>query len=221
MHELIAQAAAHFNRFINTVKPIHNMVLSIAQKTGEAAKVLITNPLGAGTQTIVGNLVVTGSFSYGGGLATNLVSEVPAGTVDGTNKVFSLTQTPLSASLRVFQNGFLLTPDIHYTFDQTAITYVDGFQPIPGDRQIAYYETPIGDNGVTLEIIEVPAGAADGVNKIFTLSNTPTAGSLALFQNGILLSEVLHYTLDGTTLTYANGFQPSAAEAHQAIYRHA
>ena len=49
---------------------------------------------------------------------------------------------------------------------------------------------------------EVPAGTVDGVNAVFTIAATPTAGSLELFRNGMLLKLGLDYTLSGTQITF-------------------
>ena len=48
---------------------------------------------------------------------------------------------------------------------------------------------------------EVPTGTLDGVNQTFTLSFTPTAGSLTLFLN-IVQREDWDFTISGATITF-------------------
>lgn len=48
---------------------------------------------------------------------------------------------------------------------------------------------------------EVPSGSINGTNLLFTLANTPTAGTLKLYKNGIRLKRGLDYTLSVATIT--------------------
>jgi len=297
MNEFIAQALAHFQRFVSTAKPIHNMVLSVAQKSGETAKLLVANPEASAVQTIAGGLTAQGNvtaqgsitaqgnitaaatysfngsgsgltslnatnlasgtvpaarlplassaafgavkvddvtikidtngFLYstatggGGGLDTEIITETPAGTVDGVNRVFTLTHPPVNGSLELFQNGFLLAPITHYILDGRTITYTDTFQPNSGDTQRAVYEIPAPSyTQGSASLTETPVGTINGTNRIFTLSEAPYADTLQLFQNGILLLTPTHYTLNSATITYVVGFQPTVGETHRAAYRY-
>lgn len=47
---------------------------------------------------------------------------------------------------------------------------------------------------------EVPAGAVNGSNVTFTLTENPAAG-IALFKNGLRLALTTDYTIDGKTIT--------------------
>lgn len=73
-------------------------------------------------------------------------AEVPSGTIDGVNTVFSLSAAPVSKSLALFQNGIILVPAQDYTFANTIITFQSGTVPRPGDTLLAYYQTagPLG-----------------------------------------------------------------------------
>jgi len=59
---------------------------------------------------------VTETIAGGGGSP-----ETPTGTIDGANKVFTVTATSLSA---LFLNGIFQEKDVLYTFSGTTITYV-------------------------------------------------------------------------------------------------
>jgi hypothetical protein len=60
---------------------------------------------------------------------TRRVSEVPSGTVNGTNQTFTLSNTPRTGSLDLFLNGIRLELTTHYTLSTNTITFVSGFQP--------------------------------------------------------------------------------------------
>jgi predicted nucleic acid-binding Zn-ribbon protein len=52
---------------------------------------------------------------------------------------------------------------------------------------------------------EVPSGDVDGTNDVFTLANTPVAGSEQVFVNGLLQAPGVgeDYTISGSTITFA------------------
>jgi hypothetical protein len=63
---------------------------------------------------------------------------------------------------------------------------------------------------------EVPAGAIDGTNRVFTLSRTPTDGDAWL--NNLLIPD-LGYTLVGNVITFSRAPQPAGGGvAADAIY---
>ena len=49
---------------------------------------------------------------------------------------------------------------------------------------------------------EVPTGAINGVNTVFTLANTPLAGTLKLYAGGARMTVVEDFTLVGATITF-------------------
>lgn len=49
---------------------------------------------------------------------------------------------------------------------------------------------------------EVPSGAVNDVNTAFTIANTPTAGSVKVYHNGIRLKLTEDYTFSGITITF-------------------
>lgn len=51
---------------------------------------------------------------------------------------------------------------------------------------------------------EVPGGAIDNANTLFTLASTPILGSVSLYQNGVLQRAGLghDYTISGSTITF-------------------
>ena len=70
---------------------------------------------------------------------------------------------------------------------------------------------------------EVPQGAIDGVNRIFTLANAPSpVGSLHLYRNGIRLMVTRDYYLKGATVTTCAQkiCTPAPGDLIQADYRY-
>lgn len=51
---------------------------------------------------------------------------------------------------------------------------------------------------------EVPAGLINGTNTHFTLAQTPAAGSVHLFLNGLRQTLTVDYTIVGTAITFVN-----------------
>jgi hypothetical protein len=75
--------------------------------------------------------------------------------------------------------------------------------------------TSVG-NATTLAVYHrstVVSGTQDGVNKVFTLANTPKSGSEQIYVNGILMlpGSSNDYVLSGTTVTFQAGFTAPAA----------
>ncbi len=67
---------------------------------------------------------------------------------------------------------------------------------------------------------EIPGGTLDGVNAAFTLANTPNPStSLALYRNGLLLSQNLDYIVASNAVTFQVGAVPRAGDTLLANYR--
>lgn len=67
-------------------------------------------------------------------------AETPAGTVDGVNGDFTLTNTPNPAgALMVFVDGLLHTQDTHYTLSGKTISFIAPYQPEAGQTIFATY----------------------------------------------------------------------------------
>lgn len=94
--------------------------------------------LGTGSQQ-----AAAGDDSRFGGLGTFVDSEVPSGTIDGRNAVFTIVSTPVAGSVDVYLNGHRMisgaTAD--YTISGTTITFSLSQTPRPGDDLIVEYRT--------------------------------------------------------------------------------
>lgn len=81
------------------------------------------------------NVLADGS-SGGTGAGTTLIAEVPTGTINSTNKAFTLSKTPAGPIL-LFLNGVEQLDGTDYTLSGSTITYAAA--PVTGDWHKAYY----------------------------------------------------------------------------------
>ena len=89
------------------------------------------------TDTLAVYYRVTGT----GLLATFTDSEIPSGTVDGSNLAFTLAVAPApAASLKLYKNGVLMTQGADYSLSGNNITFANAnVAPQPGDALLAAY----------------------------------------------------------------------------------
>jgi hypothetical protein len=67
---------------------------------------------------------------------------------------------------------------------------------------------------------EVPFGAVNGTNGIFTLANAPIANTVLVWRNGLLLQVGQDYVLAGSQLTFTANALPQSGDTLQAAYHH-
>lgn len=79
--------------------------------------------------------------------SSNATTETPSGTVNGSNKVFTASQTPLAGSLSVYLNGLYQEEGSgnDYVVSGSTITFVDA--PETGDNIVITYITGVGAAG--------------------------------------------------------------------------
>ena len=79
-----------------------------------------------------------------------------------------------------------------------------------------------GAAGSSFADAEAPAGVVNGVNTVFTLAASPSpASSLALYRNGLLMSQGTDYQLSGRTVTFFLASVPQTGDLLTAAYRFA
>ncbi len=149
--------------------------------------------------------------------------ETPSGTANGVNASFTLANAPSpSSSLELYRNGILQMPGVDYTLSGNSITFLSHSLPQPNDILQAFYRLPGSGPSASFVDGEIPSGAIDGVNLVFTLANAPNpASSLKLYKNGVLLQQNTDYTLSGSTITFASpSIAPLSGDLLTAFYRH-
>ena len=139
-----------------------------------------------------------------------MIEETPTGAINGTNVTFALSEAPEDI-LILFLNGVQQLQGTDFHLSGLNITYT--IAPFPGDWHLAVYDSSSPGTGGLMQ--EVPAGAINATNTVFTLSEAP-AGFLLLFLNGIEQLDGTDFTLDGATITYT--FAPLSGDAHIAVY---
>lgn len=101
-------------------------------------------PVGAdGAVLVADSAEATGlKWAAGGLAATNfVVSETPAGSIDGSNAAFTLTDPPVAGTLQLFKNGIRQNPGAtnDYTIATNTITFLAGNIPQTGDVLLCDY----------------------------------------------------------------------------------
>lgn len=66
------------------------------------------------------------------GLSTAVTSEVPSGTINSSNTVFTLAHPPVSGTVKPYLNGVRQTAGTDYSISTTTITFVSMAAPTTG-----------------------------------------------------------------------------------------
>lgn len=179
---------------------------------------------------VIGNLSdcvhVDGSAGPCGTSAVNASAafvdgEIPSGTINSSNAVFTLATAPdPPSSLTLFRNGLLLRQGTEYALSGAGITFSNPAIPTAGDVLLAGYRVTVNLSGITFVDSEIPSGALDGVNTVFLLAKTPNpVSSIALYRNGIRLKMTLDYSVSGNSIAFLPGLAPQAGDTLQCSYR--
>lgn len=163
----------------------------------------------------------------GTGTGTTTVSplfvdgEIPGGTINGANSVFTLGNAPApTSSLMLFRNGALLRQGPDYTLTNNQVVFGALAIPQTNDILIASYRMGANSSGITFIDGESPAGNIDGSNTVFTLTQAPNpVGSLALYRNGLRLRANLDYTASSNQIVFQAGLAPQTGDVLQCSYR--
>lgn len=154
-----------------------------------------------------------GGLGSGSGSTVEVFSGTPSGTIDGVNRVFTLTNngtdlTSAPTQAQVWKNFPLVPGDpAGYTLSGVTITYA--VAPQPGDSLFASGFTVVSGSGPGGNTVGNEQVAGSGTS--LTLANAPNpAADLMLFQRvsnafpGVLLIQGKDYTLSGNAITITN-----------------
>jgi len=193
------------------------------------SRAAVVNAIGS-VDGAVGNLTdcvrvdgSSGACGTAGGASSTLFvdAEIPSGAVNGSNVTFTLASMPNpSTSVALSRNGLLMKQGLDYTLSSNSISFLTGAVPQTGDTILASYRLAGSLPGVGFIDGETPAGAINGVNNFFTLTQSPNpAASLALFRSGIRLKSGADYTISGNGVTFVAGHVPQTGDVLQCSYR--
>lgn len=157
----------------------------------------------------------------GGSAAAFVDSEIPAGTVNGSNTAFTLANAPVpGSSLTFFRNGLLLRQNSDYTLSNRTVTFLPGAVPQNGDLLLASYRLTASLPGVGFVDSETPTGALNGVNASFTLVQAPNpSASLAVYRNGVRQKPGSDYNTNANAITFTAGAVPQTGDVLWCSYR--
>lgn len=151
---------------------------------------------------------------------------LPPGSVTGSAPA-AVTSINIS-DVTGLQNALNVRPTMGTSFAVGRSAVIDATGAIDGAAGNApdclHVDGTSGPCGSTSSITfidgEIPSGAMDGSNAVFTLANVPNpASSLSLFRNGLLLTQGGDYTLAGNTITFQIGAVPQPNDVLSASYR--
>jgi hypothetical protein len=118
----------------------------------------------------------------GGGAGTLVIGAIPTGTINGSNTVFTTTQSFDADTTMVYLNGLRLSRGIDYS-ETTDTTITLTLAPGSGDVVTMDYLLPSVSSD--LVVGEVPAGTLNGSNDTFTVSTPFVASTTSVFRNGL------------------------------------
>jgi hypothetical protein len=160
----------------------------------------------AGSSTTIGNYVAI---------------EFPSGTINGTNKSFTLANTPSldydgNPALSLYLNNGYLINGIDFTISGAGISM--NYAPLTGDRLTATYFISLAGYYIAGE---TPSGSINGTNVDFSLAYTPANDaegnpSIMLFLNNGYLIRGIDYTISGTAIVL--NYAPLTGDYLRAIY---
>lgn len=168
-------------------------ILLVTAKSGDTFTVTRAQK-GTSTKSIAAGWIITNGIYVEDLMSTITFGEVPTGTVNGTNTVFTTAQ-PFT-SIEVFKNGLRLkgAGNDYTVTNNTTITFTTA--PTAGTLLLVNYVMGnqtylVGSNSLVTD--ETPSGSVNGVNTTFTTAQPYIGGSLQVFVNGVKQKRVTHF----------------------------
>lgn len=140
-----------------------------------------------------------------------------SGLVNGVNAVFTTSATPLNAnSLMVVVDGQVV-PEGNWSLSGNQVTLGSSYIPTPGQDVYAYYVT--NSQSTISGFQEIPTGAVDGLNTLFSLSGNPAnKASLIVMVDGRIANSSTWKLIEGSTGSQIQFNSDSIPLAGQDIY---
>lgn len=144
--------------------------------------------------------------------------EIPTGTINGSNKLFTLSQTPLNTqSLLVMVDDLVLT-NAEFSVVNMVVNLVTA--PAPGQSVYAYYisNASTGQNPLS-GAQEIPSGLVDGINDTFTLAGQAVIQySTVVFVDGVVQEISQWQLIQGSNISQVKFLPGSIPAPGQEVY---
>lgn len=96
----------------------------------------------------------------------------------------------------------------------------NGWQVIQASGAIKTSGSGGGGSVNLFSIGEIPSGTVNGTNPTFTLANTPVAGTMAVYVDGLRMLAGTDYLISGGTITFQTGAIPMTGDTVLADYQY-
>lgn len=194
---------ATLNSLITTIKPA-----SVYQTgTGTAGTDSLVVKNSGGLKAISASYYqIAGSYLSSAVTSVATSTGILGGTITGTGTLKADTSV-LQTVLNFFPKG-----DTRYYKSTNPSGYITGITSSNVTTALGY--TPLSASNFVKN--ETPSGTVNGSNVTFALANTPSSGTLALFQNGLLLSNITDFTISSATITFVTA--PTTGDILLAAY---
>lgn len=204
--DLTTDANVTFADMESTTSSIGNIdVVGNTISTTDVNGDLTLAPNGTGA-VVIGNADINGGAVDGITLGTN--SPVTEAQVDNVNiNGNTISSTDANGNIILDPNGTGSISLNSSTITGSGVLDEDDFAS-DSDTQLATQQSIkayVDSAGMSNYVVnETPSGSVDGANTTFTLANTPDAGTVQVFLNGLLQLEGAgnDYTISGDTITY-------------------
>lgn len=134
---------------------------------------------------------------------------------NGSNLDFSVQETAVAGTFRVYRNGQRLINGVHFTELSTTAIRLVGITPKSGEAVEIEYGTT-GTNRVVKS--SDLSSQANGQTSTFTLPESALAGSVRVYRNGQRLLPGVSFTESSSTTVSLVGVTPAAGEAIEVEY---
>jgi hypothetical protein len=125
-----------------------------------------------------------------GGGADWVNNEFPGGVVNGINTSFTVANSYIAGSLRVYRDGIRLLSSTDYI--ETPGGFTMSSPPSIGTILLVDYIILSGSSPLW-RVGETPSGLINGVNMLFLLANSQQTGTLHVFRDGVRLKPTEDY----------------------------
>lgn len=180
-----------------------------------AGRVAVINSSGS-VESAIGTLsdcvrVDGSSGPCGGSTPAFIDGETPAGIVDGSNGMFTLSAAPNPvASLTIYRNGILMKAGFDYTLSGNTVQFVAGAKPQGGDTLLASYRTDAG-SGSSSPTYSSPQVLCSGTGTSSNSTSLATLGTCTIPSGLLALGDRVQIRFDYTHTGSSGGF---SVEAH-------